>query len=209
MADFVYAGIFAPGALVFADEDGNLIPAASAVATILNADSDVPTFYTDAAKGGTVSSPDLTTDDNGNWGPYYLDPGSGYSYTVIDAGAHSHGPYYFTVSEDPAEPTVDPVVYTPVDLTVVSGTPWQNTAAYGVIVRMPVTYTATSGAAAVLEVAIAAASPGSAGPTEVSFAENSLVNTITHRLFVPAGYWLRADVAHAVIAAGDYMPNVA
>lgn len=208
MADFVYAGIFAPGALVFADEDGNLAPAAGAVVVIHNSDSDVPTFYSDAAKGSTVS-PDLTTDDNGNWGPYFLDPASGYTYTVTDAGGHSHGPYDFTVSPDPAEATVDPVDYTPVDLTVVSGTPWQNTAAYGVIVRMPVTYTATSGAAAVLEVAIAAASPGSAGPTEVSFAENSLVNTITHRLFVPAGYWLRADVAHAVIAAGDYMPNVA
>jgi hypothetical protein len=209
MADFVFAGIFAPGALVFADPDGNLIPAASAVVTILDANSDAPTFYTDADKSDTDPDPDLTTDDNGNWGPYFLDPASGYTYSVVDAGGHSHGPYSFTVNEDPAEPTVDPVDYTAQSLTIVSGTPWHNTNPYGVFVRMPVTYTATSGAAAVLQVGIAASSEGSAGPTEVSLAENSLVTTLTHRLFVPPDFWLRADATHAVIAAGDYTPNVA
>lgn len=209
MADFTFAGLFAPGALVFADPSGNLIPAEDATITILDSNSDVPTFYVDREKSDTDPDPDLTTDANGNWGPYFLDPASGYTYSVVDSGSHSHGPYSFTVSEDPEEPTVDPVDYTPTDLTIVSGTPFHNTNPYGIFVRMPVVYSATGSAAAVLQVAIAASSPGSAGATEVSLAALAVVTTLTHRLFVPPDFWLRADATHAVIGAGDYTPNVA
>ena len=104
-----YAGLFAPGALLFADSDGALVPASDATVTILNASSDVPTFYTNRAKGATVPSPDLTTDSNGAWGPYFLDPGAGFTYTVVDQAGHSHGPYDFTVFDDPAEPFVPPL----------------------------------------------------------------------------------------------------
>lgn len=103
-----YGGLFAPGALVFEASDGGVTPAPDATVTILNSSSDVPTFYTSRTSLTPVDSPDLTTDANGNWGPYWLPPGAGYSYTVVDEAGHSHGPYFFTVFPDPAEPLVPP-----------------------------------------------------------------------------------------------------
>jgi hypothetical protein len=117
-----YGALFAPGALVFAAESGGLVPAADATVTILNASSDVPTFYTSRTDLTPVGSPDLTTDDNGNWGPYWLPFGAGYSYTAIDSAGHSHGPYYFTVEADPAEPFVPPT-----SDPLVTGAVWNDT----------------------------------------------------------------------------------
>lgn len=200
MADFVFAGIFAPGTLVLADEEGNLLPAAAATVTIENASSDVPTYYTNRTKGGTTT-PDLVTDANGNWGPYFVDPGAGYNYSVVDAQGNSHGPYPFTVNPDPAESTVTFVDFTPAALTLVSGTPWQNASAQSQLVAVPVAYVPTGSAAATLEVALAATSP-SAGGVDTSFPISGPLVTLTHRFIVPPGWWLRVDAAHATIAAG-------
>lgn len=209
-AAYKYAGILALGSLVLENGDGALIPAGDATVTILDASDEVPTYYTDRTKG-TPTTPDFITDDTGIVGPFFVDPGA-YTYTVVDSTGHTHpasGAYSVYVGPDSEEPTVDPVDYTPVSRTMVSGTPWQNTNPYAVIVRIPVTYSATSGAAAELQVAIAATSPGSAGAAEITQPVNSLVIQQTTRLIVPAAWYLRVDVTHAAIAAGDYQPVVA
>ena len=119
----LYAGLYAPGTLALDNSDGTLSPAASASVTILDASSDVPTYYTNRVKGGTIPSPGLTTDASGNWGPYWLDPGN-YTYSVVDAGGHSHGPYDFTVFPDPAEPAV--IVIPPTEDPGNEGQLWNN-----------------------------------------------------------------------------------
>lgn len=210
MADYTYAGVLAIGSLVLENTDGTLIPAAGATVTILDADSDVPTYYTNRAKGGTTT-PDFITDATGIVGPFFVDPGT-YTYTVVDAEGNTHpasGAYTVYVGPDAEEPTVDPVDYTAVAHTLVSGTPWQNTNPYAVSMRIPVAYAATSGAVAELQIGVAATSEGSAGNAEIIQPVNSLAQTITTRVIVPPGYWLRADTAHATIAAGDYTPVVA
>lgn len=211
MAEYVYAGLLSVGSLVLENTDGSLIPAADATVTFLNSDSDVPTYYTDRTKADTTT-PDFVTDSTGIAGPFFVDPGS-YSYTVVDSGGHTHpasGAYECYVGPDAAEPTVNPVNPGETAHTLVTGVEYQNTEPYPVMFRIPVTYTALSGAAATLQVGVSAATIGSAGPTEVSFPENSLaaIEVVT-RVLVPAGFYIRADVVNAVIAAGGFTPVVA
>lgn len=206
MADFTYAGLYAPGTLVLADEEGNLAPAAAATVAILNSSSETPTFYTNRTKGGTTT-PDFVTDANGNWGPYFIDPGAGYTYTVVDAQGNSHGPYSFTVNPDPEESTVTFVDYTVNSLTITTGVEWHNTTAGSQLVLVPVVYTPTGSDAAILKVGLSASTIGSAGPTDSEFPISGPVVTLTHRFIVPPGWYLRLDVDVnncAVIQAGSY-----
>jgi hypothetical protein len=210
MPDFTFAGLFAPGTLVLADESGSLLPAAGATVTIENSSSDVPTFYTSRTKGSTTT-PDLTTDSKGNWGPYYLDPGDGYTYTVVDAAGHSHGPYPFTVFPDPAESTVTFVDFTIETIvgSIASGTPWENPNSQSVVVTVPITYSPTGSAVASLQVALSATTEGSAGTVDTSFPATAVAGQIvTHRFIVPPSWFLRLDVVHATIGAATYQ-NIA
>jgi len=206
MADFVYAGIYAPGSLALAGPEGSLLPAGDATVTILNSSSEVPTFYTDRTKDTPVS-PDLVTDSSGNWGPYWVDPGEGYSYSVVDAQGNSHGPYSFTVNPDPEEPTVTFVDFTVHSLTIATGVEWHNTTAGSQLVLVPVVYTPTGSDAAILKVGLSASTIGSAGATDTEFPISGPVVTLTHRFIVPPGWYLRLDVDVnncAVIQAGSY-----
>jgi hypothetical protein len=203
MADFEFAGVWAPGTFAFNTPEGALEPAVAATVELLNSSSDVPTYYTSRTKGDTTT-PDLVTDANGTIDPVFVDPGAGYTYTITDSSGNVHGPFDVTVNPDPAEPTVTFVDYTEHALTIVSGTPWQNETGQSVVVALPVEYAATDSAAASLNIALAAASPGSEGALEASFAENSLAITLVHRIIVPPTWWLRADAVEATIVAGTY-----
>jgi|GEM_PF-1930175 hypothetical protein len=218
---YTFAGSWSPGTFVYGSLGGDIVPAAGAalqIALVGGADAadNVWTTRLRSANAPTL----LTLDGNGNLAEQFLDPGD-YQYTVTPVGGSTSGPFTFHVSPDAAEPSVeegDLVVEggiatapsaAPSTTSLSTGTPFHNMLGYDIEVRTPVTYTATT-SPATLKSIVSSSSPGSAGATEVSIpatAATPLAGTVlTHVVHVPAGWYLRLDVAQAVLGTSVITP---
>ena len=219
---YTFAGIWSPSSFVYGNLAGDLVPADGASLTIelVGGASAASVCWTTRLKAVNAATT-LTLDGNGNLAEVFLDPGD-YQYTVTPAGGSTSGPFTFHVSPDALEPSVEEgdlvviggIATTPTSAPTTTGlstgAAFHNTLGYDIEVRTPVTYTALVGGAATLKSVVSSASPGGAGPTEVSIPAAAYTVTagliLTHVIHVPAGFYLRLDVVNAVLGTSVITP---